>query len=159
MKRLAIVLLAVVLLSACSEDTEPTVTPTSPAATQTTSSPTPTTEPSIAVASSSLGDIVVDGQGRTLYLFMRDTGGTSSCTGGCATTWPPHVVTGTPQAGEGVNASLLATTSRDDGSTQVTYNGHPLYRFANDTAPGDTKGQGIGGNWFVVSPAGEAIQS
>ena len=68
-------------------------------------------------------------------------------------------MTGAPTGGLGVEASKLGTTSRTDGGTQVTYNGHPLYHFASDSAPGDTKGQGIGGNWFVVSPQGEPIQS
>jgi predicted lipoprotein with Yx(FWY)xxD motif len=160
MKRLALVLLAVLAFTACSED-QPAVSPTSPSPTLSSPSPTPTTQATgtITVASSSLGNIVVDAEGRTLYLFMQDTGGTSTCTGGCASTWPPLVVTGAPQAGAGVTASLLGTTQRSDGSTQVTYNGHPLYHYALDASPGDTKGQGIGGNWFVVSPSGEAIQS
>jgi predicted lipoprotein with Yx(FWY)xxD motif len=101
-----------------------------------------------------------DGEGgRTLYLFMKDTANTSVCSAGCAQTWPALLVTGTPTGGAGVDASKLSTTSRTDGGTQVTYNQHPLYHFSGDSAPGDTKGQGIGGNWFVVSPAGEPIQS
>lgn len=159
MKRLALLIVAVLVFSACSDETEPTVTPTSPTPTQATTSPSPTGGTTVAVASSSLGSILVDGEGRTLYVFLRDTGTTSTCEGDCAATWPPLTATGTPQAGTGANASLLGTSQRADGGAQVTYNGHPLYYFASDAAAGDTNGQGIGGIWYVVSPAGEAIKS
>lgn len=160
MKRLALALLVALVFAACSDDT-PTVSPTTE---PTQSSPAPTLDSSprattVNVATTSLGQILIDAEGRTLYLFMNDTPNTSVCTGGCAQTWPPLLVTGTPTGGLGVEASKLGTTSRSDGGTQVTYNQHPLYHFSSDAAPGDTKGQGIGGNWFVVSPAGEAIQS
>jgi predicted lipoprotein with Yx(FWY)xxD motif len=111
------------------------------------------------------GSILVDGNGMSLYVFMADTqnGGTSACgdDDGCAEEWPPLVSDGDPVAGEGVDASLLGTITRDDGTTQVTYNGWPLYLFEEDTAAGDTNGQGIdefGGLWYLVSPTGEAIQ-
>jgi len=111
------------------------------------------------------GPILVDSEGMSLYVFMKDTqnSGTSACTDadGCATDWPPLVSEGSPVAGEGVDDTLLGTITRDDGTTQVTYNGWPLYLFSEDEAPGDTNGQGIdefGGLWFLVSPAGEAIQ-
>jgi len=111
------------------------------------------------------GPILVDGNGMSLYVFMADTqdSGTSTCgdDDGCATEWPPLTSDGDPVAGEGVDAALLGTITRDDGSTQVTYNGWPLYLFEEDTAAGDTNGQGIdefGGLWFLVSPEGEAIQ-
>lgn len=105
-----------------------------------------------------LGSFLVDAQGRTLYLFLADTPTSSACSGGCAMNWPPLLTTGAPQAGEGVDASKLGILMRSDGTTQVTYNGHPLYYFAGDTQAGDTNGQGIGGKWYVVSPAGEPIQ-
>ena len=160
MKRLALALLVAFAFAACSNDETPTVTPTSPGTTQTSPSPTVSAVTgTIKVASSSLGNIVVDAQGRTLYLFMQDSGGSSSCTGGCADTWPPLTITGSATGGAGVDASKLGTISRPDGSTQVTYNGHPLYRYSADATPGDTKGQGVGGDWFVVSPAGEAIRT
>jgi predicted lipoprotein with Yx(FWY)xxD motif len=115
--------------------------------------------------SADFGSILVDGTGRSLYVFMADTqdSGTSACgdDDGCAAEWPPLVGDGAPVAGEGVDASMLGSITRDDGTTQITYNGWPLYLFAGDTAPGDTNGQGIdefGGLWFLVSPAGEAIQ-
>jgi predicted lipoprotein with Yx(FWY)xxD motif len=114
------------------------------------------------VASSSFGNILVDSQGRTIYLFKQDTGTKSTCTGACATAWPPVRVSGKPTAGNGLNASLLGTTPRSDGEPQVTYNGHPLYLFDGDSSPGDTNGQGVtafGAAWFVESPAGNAITS
>src|SRR5438045_3400654 len=107
-----------------------------------------------------LGQILVDSQGRTLYLFKADSRTTSACTGACATAWPPLRSTATPMAGTGVNASLLATIKRSDGAPQVTYNGHPLYLFIKDTKPGDTNGQGVtafGATWFAVSPAGNQV--
>ena len=100
---------------------------------------------------------LVDGNGFTLYLFTKDAGTTSACSGGCAKAWPPLTVTGSAVAGAGLDASKLGTTTRADGTTQVTYNGHPLYRFATDTAPGQANGQGSGGVWFVVSPAGDKV--
>lgn len=104
-----------------------------------------------------LGPILTDAQGRTLYLFTRDTPNTSSCTDACAQAWPPLLTTATPTAGEGLNAALLGTTRRPDGTTQVTYNGWPVYYFASDQAPGDAKGQGVRGVWFVLSPAGTPL--
>ncbi len=115
---------------------------------------------SVATASSKLGPILVDGSGRTLYLFKKDSGSTSSCSGACATAWPPYTTTGTPAAGSGITASLLGTTKRADGTTEVTYNGHPLYYFARDSKPGDTSGQNVdafGAEWYVLSPAGNEV--
>ena len=107
-----------------------------------------------------LGKILEDGQGRTLYLFAKDTGTTSTCTGPCAGQWPPLRVSGKPTAGAGASASMAGTTQRDDGRPQVTYNGHPLYTYAGDAKADDTNGQGItafGGGWFAVSPNGDRI--
>ena len=106
---------------------------------------------------------LVNAEGRSLYFFMSDTqnSGTSACTGECAVEWPPQLSDGDPVAGEGVDASLLGTITRDDGTTQVTYNGRPLYLFHEDMTAGDTNGQGVQdefGQWFLVSPAGEPIQ-
>jgi predicted lipoprotein with Yx(FWY)xxD motif len=103
---------------------------------------------------STLGSFLVDSKGMTLYLFTTDTPKTSTCYGGCATAWPPLLTTGAPLAGTGVNATLLGTTTRTDGTTQVTYNGWPLYYFASDKAAGDTKGEGIQNVWYVVTPEG-----
>jgi predicted lipoprotein with Yx(FWY)xxD motif len=106
------------------------------------------------------GSALVDGNGRTLYLFTSDTqnGDASSCTGDCLTKWPPLLSQGAPVAGTGVDATLLGTITRDDGTTQVTYNGWPLYYYAQDMAAGDANGQGVGSSWYLVSPTGEAIQ-
>lgn len=113
----------------------------------------------LGVAESELGSILVDAEGRTLYVFLNDSGGESTCYGECAANWPALATDGEPQAGEGVEASLLGTTEREDGTVQVTYNVMPLYYFAADEAPGDTNGQGVGDVWYVVSPEGEPIQA
>jgi predicted lipoprotein with Yx(FWY)xxD motif len=111
----------------------------------------------VATASSSLGQTLVDAEGRTLYAFTKDKGGKSTCYGDCEATWPALTVQGAPEAGDGVQASLLATTDRDDGSAQVTYKGMPLYLFSGDQQPGDTNGQGVGGVWFAVTPDGGLV--
>ena len=120
-----------------------------------TSGSTAATAVTVTTASSSLGTILVDGAGRTLYLFTKDSPGTSTCTGGCLAAWPPLL--GTATAGSGVDASLLGTLTRPDGKTQVSYKGMPLYYWARDTAPGQTNGQGVQGVWWVVSPQGTPI--
>ena len=105
------------------------------------------------------GQALVDLEGRSLYLFTNDTqnSGASTCADDCLVEWPPLLSDGDPVAGAGVDAALLGTITRDDGTTQVTYNGWPLYYFHEDTAAGDANGQGLGGVWFLVSPTGEAI--
>ena len=110
--------------------------------------------------SSSLGKILVDAKGRTLYLFEKDKRDRSACSGQCATFWPPVMTKGKPVAGAGVKASLLGTTRRSNGRMQVTYAGHPLYRFALDTSAGQTKGEGLkkfGAEWYVLAPSGKKI--
>ena len=106
------------------------------------------------------GQALVDGEGRSLYLFTNDTqnSGTSACTGDCLVEWPPLLTDGEPVGGEGVDAAMLGTITLPDGTTQVTYNGWPLYYFADDTTAGDALGQGLGGVWFLVSPTGEMIE-
>ncbi len=140
-----------VVISACGGGGATAAT-TKAKTTSTSTSPT-----SIATGKTALGTILVDSQGRTLYLFTHDSGTTSMCTGACAEAWPPLVATGTPKATLGANAALLGTTKRSDGTTQVTYNGHPLYRFVKDANAGETNGQGLtafGGSWFAVTVAG-----
>ena len=115
----------------------------------------------VAAHGGSLGTILVDGQGRTLYLFEKDTNGRSHCSGACAQAWPPVTTNGAPNAAGGASASLLGTTARSDGTTQVTYSGHPLYSFISDTKPGDTNGEGstaFGAGWDVLTPTGEKIE-
>lgn len=105
------------------------------------------------------GSALTDAEGRSLYLFTNDTqnAGTSSCTGDCLVNWPPLLTDGDPVAGEGVDETMLGTIALPDGTTQVTYNGWPLYYYIDDTAAGDATGQGVGDVWFLVTPAGEAI--
>ena len=114
----------------------------------------------VGTATSKFGQIVVDGSGRTLYLFEADEGTTSTCYSACVQEWPPALTGGQPTTGPGASTSLLGTTLRHDGREEVTYAGHPLYYFARDTKPGDTAGQNLddnGGLWYVLSPAGTAI--
>jgi predicted lipoprotein with Yx(FWY)xxD motif len=115
----------------------------------------------VSTKTSSLGTFLVDAKGRTLYLWDADHGSMSTCTGACAQAWPPVTTTATPKASGAVKASLLGTTKRTDGSREATYAGHPLYTFAGDTQPGQTTGEGsnaFGAPWWVVSPAGKALQ-
>jgi predicted lipoprotein with Yx(FWY)xxD motif len=113
-------------------------------------------------------NIIVDARGRTLYDFTADTGGTATCTNDptyhCSKLWPPLLTTGDPVAGGGAKQSLLGTTDRADGTTQVTYAGHPVYRFAGgmgygrgDKKPGDVRGQAFLSIWWVLSPKGKEI--
>jgi len=114
----------------------------------------------IAVRTSSLGRILVDSKGITLYDFAKDKGAISACYGACAALWPPLISKGRPIAGQGAHASLLGTTKRKDGKLEVTYGGHPLYYFVSDRKPGQTTGQGLnqfGAPWWVLSPAGKEI--
>ena len=97
---------------------------------------------------------LVDGKGMTLYLFTKDSPGTSTCSGNCEKSWPPLLTTGTPVAGTGVDASKFGTFTRTDGTTQVTYNGWPLYYYAKDQQPGDTNGDGVGSVWYLITPDG-----
>lgn len=112
-------------------------------------------------ASSTLGPILVDGTGRVLYLFEADTSSKSTCSGSCAAAWPPLLTSGTPTGGQGVKANLLGTTTRSDGTTQVTYNGHPLYYYAGDSKAGDMNGQDIsqfGAKWYVLDANGVKVE-
>ena len=119
-----------------------------------------TSRATVRTHSSSLGKILVDAQGRTLYLFEKDKGRRSACYGQCAKFWPPLLTKGKPTAAVAAKASLLGATRRSNGTKQVTYAGHPLYRFSEDLKPGQTKGEGLkffGGGWYVLSPAGKKI--
>ena len=112
----------------------------------------------VMVAESDFGPILVDGEGKTLYMFKPDTAGESTCYDDCEANWPPLVVTGEITVGEGLDAAAFTTVARTDGSTQVKAGAWPLYYFANDAAAGDVNGQGQGDVWYVVSPAGEPIE-
>jgi len=160
---------AVVLIGGCSSSKSSTAAApgsssraygSSAAAAPTTAAAAPATigaaaaTPTLKVGTTSLGQVLVDASGKTVYLFTKDSGGKSACNTGCSALWPPLTVTGTPVAGAGVDASKLATITRDEGSTQVTYNGSPLYRYTPDTAPGDVKGENVASVWFAVQPDG-----
>ena len=127
-----------------------------------TASSTPRPASVVGTKTSSLGTFLVDAKGRALYLWEADHGSKSTCSGACAQAWPPLTTTATPKASGTAKASLLGTTTRSDGSREVTYAGHPLYYFAGDTTPGQTTGQGsdgFGAAWWVVAPGGKAIEN
>jgi predicted lipoprotein with Yx(FWY)xxD motif len=110
----------------------------------------------------SLGDFLVGPNGHTLYVFLKDTGPKSTCSGACANDWPPLTTTGKLTTGAGVSASALKTERRSDGTMQVTFDGHPLYYYAGDLAPADVNGQGLdmfGAKWFALTPTGKPITS
>jgi predicted lipoprotein with Yx(FWY)xxD motif len=111
----------------------------------------------VSVNKGTLGRMLVDVHGRTLYLFEKDKNGKSACTGTCKAFWPPLLTKGKPRAAAGVKAAWLGRAKRPDGGMQVTYRGHPLYRFSLDTKAGQTKGEGLndfGAHWYAVSPQG-----
>lgn len=139
LRTLGAAIAALVIVSACGGAGSGT------AATTPTASPTPA--PAFGVAdNTSLGKFLVASNGSTLYIFKKDTDNTSACYDACATTWPPYVVT---SAVTGM-AGKIATAARKDGALQLTYNKQPLYFYSKDAKAGDTTGQGVGGNWFVV---------
>jgi predicted lipoprotein with Yx(FWY)xxD motif len=158
----ALIMLALIV-SACSSGKSTPVAPaqgnpnvSAPSAiVYPTAVPTPSSAVIVMVGhNSSLGSFLVDSQGMTLYLLTQDSPGNSTCMDGCAMNWPPFTTNGTPIGSEGVNTMMLGTIHRADGTTQVTYNGWPLYHFAADKAAGDTNGEGKGQIWFVISPDG-----
>ena len=114
----------------------------------------------VSTHSSPAGTYLTDGKGRTLYLWKADTSSTSNCAGPCAKTWEPYTTSGSPKASGDAQQSMLSTTNRSDGGTQVTYADHPLYYYDDDKNPGDMEGQGsneFGNKWYVVGPDGSAI--
>ncbi|HUE28281.1 MAG TPA: hypothetical protein VMP89_16020 [Solirubrobacteraceae bacterium] len=156
----AVIPLVALAVAACGGGGAATATPP-PAPSKTTTTPTTKTA-TVRVANSSLGRILVDSAGHTLYLFKGDSGTSSACTGACAMAWPPLRTGATAAVAGGANAALVGTIPRSDGASQVTYNGHPLYTFVMDHKPGDVHGEGLtafGASWFVVSPAGNQISS
>jgi predicted lipoprotein with Yx(FWY)xxD motif len=112
----------------------------------------------VKLRSTHLGRVLVDARGRTLYEFLKDKpGGRSRCSGDCAANWPPLTTSGRPRAGDGVSGRMLGTIRRRGGARQVTYAGHPLYRFIGDAGPGDTTGQGLrafGARWYALKASG-----
>ena len=107
-----------------------------------------------------LGTFLEDGHGRTLYLFQKDKTARSRCSGACATDWPPLLTSGKATGSGSARKALLGTSKRSDGTTQVTYKGHPLYTYAGDAKAGDTNGQGVsayGARWYAVTPSGRRV--
>jgi predicted lipoprotein with Yx(FWY)xxD motif len=125
-----------------------------------TATPAPKTATgTVSTRQTKLGRILVDANGRTLYLFEKDKGATSTCNGACASIWPP-LTAGEAKAGTGVTAAELGTTKRSDRKTEITYAGHPLYTYAGDQKPGDVQGQGLdqfGAEWYALAPDGHKI--
>jgi predicted lipoprotein with Yx(FWY)xxD motif len=161
MKRslLPISLAAVLAVAGCgggsnsnsSSSASPTAAPAKTASAATT----------IDVRKTDLGRILVDAQGRTLYLFEADKNGKSACSGACASAWPPVTTTSAAVAGTGAAKKLLGTTKRSDGTMQATYNGWPLYLYVGDSAAGQTTGEGLdqfGAEWYVLGPTGKKIE-
>ena len=152
---MAVLVLALVA-AACSSDDDAADTTTTTAEQTTTTTAAPVeTGAVLAVADSALGEIVVDDEGFTLYVFIPDDGGESTCYDECASAWPP--LEGTAVANGSVDAALVGASPRTSGAQQVTLNGWPLYYFAGDAAPGDVAGQGLNDVWYVISPSGEVI--
>ncbi len=171
---IAMLALAIVAFAGCATSAASNLPPAATAAPTMAPAAVPTTAPAAAPTTASaptgkavtlqvtqndkLGSFIADGDGRTLYLYTKDTKNTSNCYDKCASAWPPLIQSGQPTLKEGLDSSLLGTTTRKDGSTQVTYNGWPLYYWASDKNPGDTTGQAVGKVWWVVSPEGNIIK-
>ena len=149
MKRGVVALATAIILVACGDSTGPTTT-------EADSQPT-TSQASRAVSTleTSLGTVLVNPDGLTMYAFTLDTDGESACYDSCAALWPP--VPGEVTIGPGLDSSMFGTTTRTDGTSQLTVNGQPLYLWASDTSPGDVTGQNVQGVWFVVGTDGQMI--
>jgi predicted lipoprotein with Yx(FWY)xxD motif len=169
MKRLGVAVLTVaalaLVIAACGSSSKksttsaasgspPPTTPAAPASQQATGV-------NVSLRKVSFGTVLVGPNQHTVYLFLKDKGTTSQCNGKCAKVWAPLTSSGKPQAGSGLNASLLATSKRSDGAMQVTYGGHPLYYYDDDKQPGMTKGEGkkeFGAEWYAVGADGKKVE-
>jgi predicted lipoprotein with Yx(FWY)xxD motif len=148
----------VALLAGCgSSSSTPYAKSPATSATTTASTPAKAAAASVKLADNPLGKVLVDSEGRTLYLFTKDTSTASNCTAACASTWPPLITTGAPALGAGLDAALFGTIVRTDGTNQVTFNGHPVYYYAKDAKPGDTTGQKVCSVWYAIDAHGNAI--
>ena len=157
-----------ILVSACGTQATPTQAPAPTAAPVTQAAATAAQAPAAATPSgpamvnigtnATHGSILVDDKGMSLYLYTKDTPNTSTCYDKCATAWPALLTNGNAVGSSGVDASKFGTTTRTDGTIQVTYNGWPLYYFAKDKQPGDVTGQGVGSVWYLVSTTGDAVK-
>jgi predicted lipoprotein with Yx(FWY)xxD motif len=166
----ALALLALLVIAGCGggggSSSESTAAESAPPKSEPTysSKPEPASEATAKVAvvkvmnTPDLGKVIVDSKGMTLYDFHKDKGTTSACYGECAVAWPPLLTSGEPKATGGAEQSLLGTTTRKDGTVQVTYDGHPVYGFVEDNKPGETNGNdfnGFGAQWYALLPNGE----
>ncbi len=158
---------AIAIVAACSSGGAATAAPSvaapsseAPSAAASSEAPAAMTA-EINLADSSLGQIIVDGDGKTLYMFQPDEAGTPTCYDDCATAWPPLLADdpASVTAGTGLDATKITVVDRTDGGKQVKYGNWTLYYFANDAAAGDVKGQGLNDVWYVVGPDGEPIKS
>ncbi len=158
-----------VAVPACGDSTTGTST-ARPKATTTVAASTDastTTQPAgtaggdatVRLVDSPYGKILTDGDGVTLYLFTKDSGTVSACNGGCLNAWPPVVASDTPTAGAGLHTEDLGSITREDGTKQVTFHGHPVYTYGGDSGPGEFTGQGSGGSWFVIGADGKAVKA
>ena len=162
-RAVAPLLAAGIAVAACTSGggatTAPTTAPaTAPASAEPSAQPTDAAGGvTVELAETSLGSVLADGTGRILYVFTADSDGVSNCSGDCLANWPALLSDAAPSLGQGLDAEDFALITRDDGGSQVTLFGMPLYYFAGDTAPGDTNGQGVGGKWYVVDAAGKLV--
>jgi predicted lipoprotein with Yx(FWY)xxD motif len=169
MKRCRLVVVgaaAVVVIAAasgCSNDNGGGSSYSTPAKPSSAAPSSPSAAPRATVktaAAGKLGTVLVDKQGRTLYLFEADKSTTSTCDGACAAAWPPVPTSGMPSTGGSAQSKLVGTSKRSDGTMQATYHGHPLYRYAGDSKPGDTNGQALnqfGAEWYVLDASGNKV--
>lgn len=160
---LAVVALVAVVVAGCGGSSSGTVGGGSSYGTGSSyAKPAPKTATgTVSTRETKLGRILVDANGRTLYLFEKDKGAASTCNGACASIWPP-LTAGKAKAGARVTAADLGTTKRSDGKTEITYAGHPLYTYAGDQKPGDVAGQGLdqfGAEWYALGPDGHKIDN
>ena len=173
--RTAVVGVALIALAGCGGGDDGAETPGGTETTVEEDTATPTEEPaeeptdegdaaaagdvSLELGTTSLGEVLVDGEGMTLYMFDKDTDGKSACYDDCATAWPPLLAEGEPTVGEGLDESMVSTVARDDGTMQVVYGDWPLYYWQDDAAPGDVTGQAVGEVWWVVGADGQPIKT
>jgi predicted lipoprotein with Yx(FWY)xxD motif len=153
---------AAVLVAACSSGGGSSSSSSAPASSASSAAAGGSSSMTVDVHSSNGKSFLTDSSGRSLYLFASDTSTKSTCSGACATAWPPLTAKGVPAAGTGATASDLGTITRSDGTKQVTYDRHPLYYFSGDSAAGQTNGEGINGfgaPWYLVAPSGQQITS
>ncbi len=163
----ASVVVLAVAIAACGSSSKKTSSSSSSSSSAATSS-TPATRSyggggggiKVALRKVSFGNVLVGPNSHTVYMFLKDKGTTSQCNGKCAVVWAPLTSSGKPQAGAGLNASLLGTGKRSDGQMQVTYGGHPLYYYDDDKKPGMTEGEGkkeFGAEWYAVGADGKKV--